>query len=162
MAWTRERLSTDRLTLRPFSGRDTDAVVTMLTDVDARRYLGGPVDVPVGFSAAALSDQWGAWCVVLSARGTAIGSCTMDRKRGSLELSYTIVPQAWGHGYATEACTAAIEWVWAKTSEPAVVAVTQTANVASMRLLARLGFAEDRRFEEYGAEQSMQSLTRPA
>ena len=34
-----------------------------------------------------------------------------------------------------------------------VVLCTQTANVASMRLAAKLGFAEVRRFEKFGAEQ---------
>jgi RimJ/RimL family protein N-acetyltransferase len=34
-----------------------------------------------------------------------------------------------------------------------VVLSTQTANAASMRLAARLGFTEVERYEDYGAEQ---------
>jgi Acetyltransferase (GNAT) domain len=61
--------------------------------------------------------------------------------------------QAWGRGYAFEACTAALDWfAGALASEP-VLLCTQTANDRSMRLAAKLGFTEVERFEEYGAEQ---------
>jgi RimJ/RimL family protein N-acetyltransferase len=69
------------------------------------------------------------------------------------ELGYMFLPEAWGCGYAAEACTAALDWfAGALPSEP-VVLRTQTANDRSMRLAAKLGFTEVERFEEYGAEQ---------
>lgn len=72
---------------------------------------------------------------------------------GEAELSYVFLPQAWGHGYANEACTAAINWFdGALPSEPLVLC-TQVANERSMRLAVRLGFAEAERFEQYGAQQ---------
>jgi RimJ/RimL family protein N-acetyltransferase len=56
-------------------------------------------------------------------------------------------------GYAAEACAAALDWfAGALPGEPVVLA-TQTANVRSMRLAAKLGFIEVERFEDYGAEQ---------
>lgn len=162
MSWTTQRLVTDRLVLRPFGDDDTGTVVAMLTDPQVRQYLGGPVDLPVGFSARAIAEQWGAWCIALADTDAAVGSCTFGRDRGSLELSYSLVPAAWGNGFAEEACKAILNWVWADTNEPTVIAVTQTANQKSMALLSRLGFTDEDRFEEYGAEQSMQSLHRPA
>jgi hypothetical protein len=114
MPWTARRLITNRLVLRPFVDEDTVAVVAMLTDPQVRNYMGGPVDPPDGFSAGAIAEQWGAWCVALSDTGAV------------------------------------------------VIAVTQTAIQKSMALPSRLRFTEDHRFEEYEAEQSMQSLRRPA
>ena len=64
-----------------------------------------------------------------------------------------LLPEAWGYGYAAEACAAALDWfAGALPSEP-VVLYTRIANDRSMRLAAKLGFAEVERFEEYGAEQ---------
>lgn len=71
---------------------------------------------------------------------------------GDLELSYVTPLSAWGHGYATEAGVAILEWVDARLGEP-VVLCTQVANLASLRLAGRLGFTELERFEEFGAEQ---------
>jgi len=62
------------------------------------------------------------------------------------------LPEAWGCGYATEACAAALDWfAGALPSEP-VVLCTQTANEGSMRVAAKLGSTAVERFEDYGAE----------
>ncbi len=52
-----------------------------------------------------------------------------------------------------EACVAALDWFAAARPGEPVVLCTQTANDRSMRLAAKLGFAEVQRFEEWGAEQ---------
>ena len=92
--------------------------------------------------------------------GAMIGQITLDRATGHVcpaageaELGYLFLPEAWGCGYAAEACAAALDWfAGALPGEPVVLA-TQTANVRSMRLAAKLGFIEVERFEDYGAEQ---------
>ena len=63
------------------------------------------------------------------------------------------LPQAWGCGYATEACAAALDWFADALPGEPVVLSTQTANEPSMRVAAKLGFTEVERFEDYGAEQ---------
>jgi RimJ/RimL family protein N-acetyltransferase len=63
------------------------------------------------------------------------------------------LPQAWGSGYAAEACAAAIDWFADVFPGEPVVLCTQAANDRSMRLAAKLGFTEVERFVEYGAEQ---------
>ncbi|GAA3827195.1 hypothetical protein GCM10022206_77360 [Streptomyces chiangmaiensis] len=51
------------------------------------------------------------------------------------------LPRAWGFGYAGEACAAALDWFdGVLPGEP--VLRTQTANLGSMRLEAKLGFTE--------------------
>jgi RimJ/RimL family protein N-acetyltransferase len=62
------------------------------------------------------------------------------------------LPEAWGFGYAAEACEAALDWLDALPGEP-VVLFTQTANARSMRLAAKLGFTEVERFRAWDAEQ---------
>jgi RimJ/RimL family protein N-acetyltransferase len=72
---------------------------------------------------------------------------------GKAELGYLFLPEAWGFGYAAEACAAALDWLAGTLPGEPVVLFTQTANARSMRLAAKLGFTEVERYEAYGAEQ---------
>lgn len=64
-----------------------------------------------------------------------------------------VLPEAWGRGYAAEACAAALGWFAGALPGEPVVLRPRTANDRSMRLAAKLGFTELQRFEEWGAEQ---------
>lgn len=90
-----------------------------------------------------------------------IGAVTFDRERGELEVSYQFLPEFWGQGLGTEAVSAALGWAWGNTDDTSIIAVTQTANKRSIRLLASLGFVPDHEFEEFGAQQSQLRLSRP-
>jgi RimJ/RimL family protein N-acetyltransferase len=101
---------------------------------------------------------------VVDLDGAMIGTVTLDRRgaerrghvrpdRAEAELGYMFLPEAWGCGYAAEACAAALDWFASALPGEPVVLCTQTANVRSMRLAAKLGFTEVERFDEYGAEQ---------
>src|SRR6202021_3524458 len=72
---------------------------------------------------------------------------------GEAELGYLFLPEAWGFGYAAEACAAALGWLASELPGEPVVLFTQTANPRSMRLAAKLGFTEVERFQAWGAEQ---------
>jgi hypothetical protein len=61
---------------------------------------------------------------------------------GKVDLGYLFLPRAWGFGFAAEACAAALDWFDGVLPGEPVVLTTQTANVGSMRLAARLGFTE--------------------
>ncbi|MDP9611869.1 MULTISPECIES: GNAT family N-acetyltransferase [Streptomyces] len=101
---------------------------------------------------------------VIDLDGAMIGTVSLDRRdaerpghvrpdAGEAELGYMFLPKAWGCGYAAEACAAALDWFADTLPGEPVVLCTQTANDRSMRLAAKLGFAEVERFEEFGAEQ---------
>jgi RimJ/RimL family protein N-acetyltransferase len=104
---------------------------------------------------------------VVDLEGAMIGTVTLDRRdaerpghvrpdpgdAGDAELGYMFLPEAWGYGYAAEACAAALDWFAGALPSEHVVLCTQTANDRSMRLAAKLGFTEVERFEEFGAEQ---------
>lgn len=72
---------------------------------------------------------------------------------GKVDLGYLFLPRVWGFGYASEACVAALDWFAAVLPGEPVVLTTQTANVGSMRLAAKLGFTEAERFQAWDAEQ---------
>ena len=68
-------------------------------------------------------------------------------------MSYLFLPASWGQGYAAEACSAALTWAGVVLPGEPVVLCTQVTNLRSVRLAQRLGFVEQERFEEFGAEQ---------
>lgn len=163
MPWTEEPIETDRLLLRPFAERDKPAIVAMETSADVRRYLGGPNDDP-GFSdairAAAVGERPGVFCVAERVSGGAIGSVSIDDGRGEYEVSYQLLPEWWGRGFAAEAVSAVLDWFWRTHADDSVIAVTQSANAGSCCLLERLGFIREREFEEFDAVQCQFRLRR--
>lgn len=65
------------------------------------------------------------------------------------ELGYWLARPHWGHGYLTEAATALITWHFAGCDRQEISASAQHNNLASLRVLAKLGFSEtgrERRF----------------
>ncbi|MGZ4792482.1 MAG: GNAT family N-acetyltransferase, partial [Ilumatobacteraceae bacterium] len=70
-----------------------------------------------------------------------------------VEVGYMFLPSSWGHGYATEAVAAVLDWADRHLPSEPIVLNTQVAHHASRRLAERLGFREVSRFVEYDAEQ---------
>jgi RimJ/RimL family protein N-acetyltransferase len=58
-----------------------------------------------------------------------------------------------GRYNAAEACAAALDWFDGVLAGEPVMLTTQTANVGSTRLAAKLGFTEVERFHAWDAEQ---------
>lgn len=75
--------------------------------------------------------------------------------QGRPEQDRATAPEAWGQGYAVEACAAVLDRFAETCRGEPVVLFTQTANAPSVRLAEKLGFTEIHRFEAWGAEQWM-------
>ncbi|WP_030690942.1 GNAT family N-acetyltransferase [Streptomyces globisporus] len=162
--WPPAPLRTERLVLRESEARDRAAFVELFASPEVGTYLGGagPRDEIDRAMPEVPGRRPGLFVVDLD--GAMIGMITLDRRDPErpghvrpegreAELGYMFLPEAWGRGYAAEACAAALDWhAGALPGEP-VVLVTRTDNDRAMRLAAKLGFTEADRFEEYGAEQ---------
>ena len=164
MPWTTDVMTTDRLVLRCATDADRPAIVRILTDPDVRRHLGGPVsnDVIEGFNDRTIGEQWGAFVATFGPNGPTIGTFSLDAERGEYELSYQLLPEYWGQGFAFEASEELLAWGWSTLDVDSIIAVTQTTNERSLRLLSSLGFVLDREFEEYGEPQTQMRLSRPS
>jgi len=162
--WPPAPMKTERLVLRESEGRDRAVFIELFASPEVGTYIGGaqPRDELERAVPKVPGRRSGLFVVELD--GAMIGMITLDRRdaerprhgrpdAGEAELGYLFLPEAWGYGYAAEACAAALEWFAGALPGEQVVLTTQTANLASMRLAAKLGFTEVERFEEYGAEQ---------
>ncbi|MGW0119701.1 GNAT family N-acetyltransferase [Streptomyces sp. NPDC003327] len=173
--WPPAPLTTERLVLRASEGRDRAAFVELFASPEVGTYVGGsrPRDELERAVPEVPGQRPGLFVAELD--GAMIGMITLDRRAaerpghvrpeaGEAELGYLFLPGAWGHGYAAEACAAALDWFAGALPGEPVVLSTRTANERAMRLAAKLGFTEVERFEEYGAEQwfGVWSPTAPA
>ncbi|MEV0533474.1 GNAT family N-acetyltransferase [Kitasatospora sp. NPDC050463] len=164
--WPPAPISTERLVLRESEARDRTAFIELFASPEVNTYLGGPrareeldravPEVP--------GRRLGLFVVELD--GAMIGTVELNHRdaerrsqvrpnAGEAELGYLFLPEAWGRGYAVEACAAVLGWFADALPGEPVVLCTQTANDRSMRLAAKLGFTEVQLFEAWGAEQWM-------
>jgi RimJ/RimL family protein N-acetyltransferase len=161
VAWPPEPIKTERLVLRAPEARDRAAFVELLASPEVNTYLGGPRPrAELERELPEVPERWpGSFVVELD--GSMIGQILLRRATGhrrpaavgKADLGYLFLPREWGFGYAAEACAAALDWLAGALPGEPVVLTTQSANDASMRLAAKLGFAEVERFEAWGAEQ---------
>lgn len=160
VTWPPGPIRTERLVLRESEARDRASFIELSASPEVGTYIGGPR--PRDELERTLPEVPGQrpGCFVVDLDGALIGTVMLDRATGHIrpatgqvELGYLFLPAAWGCGYAAEACAAALDWFSGALPGEPVVLATQTANVRSMRLAAKLGFTEVERFEDYGAEQ---------
>lgn len=164
--WPTSAIRTRRLVLRESERRDRAALMELFASPEVGQYLGGArTRDELERTMPEVPGQRPGFFVV-ERDGETIGMVTLDRRDparethphpavGEVELGYLFLPDAWRHGYATEACTAVLDWCAAALPGQPVVMFTQTANTASMRLAHKLGFTEVHRYEAWGAPQWM-------
>lgn len=148
-------LETERLQLRMLSLDDAEFILRLLNEPsfiqnigdrgvrtidDARAYiLKGPVASYEKFG-------FGLWMVEARFESTPIGICGL-LKRDVLEdvdIGYALLPEFWSQGYALESVSAVMSYASEKLGLKRVVAVTNSDNASSIRLLEKIGFKYER------------------
>ncbi|MFE9537306.1 GNAT family N-acetyltransferase [Streptomyces sp. NPDC006691] len=162
--WLPGPLRTDRLVLREPEARDRAAFIELFSSPEVGTYVGGPRPRDELENELPGTPTRRPGLFVIERGGAMIGIIELNRREeqrrtyvraGEAELGYLLLPEAWGHGYAAEACTAALGWFAEASPGEPVLLCTQIANDRSMRLAAKLGFTEVRRYEAWGAAQWM-------
>lgn len=164
-------LSTDRLVMRPLRSSDAPGFVTIWSDTEFTRYIGGRCDPDsVWHAMAGNIGCWaltgvGPWAVVERATGDLVGRAGLWTEPGwpGIEAVWFIRRDRWGRGYAREAGTAAISWVFAERPELAeVISVILPENTASVRVAERLGMTCARLQWLHGEEHAVYAISRAA
>jgi [ribosomal protein S5]-alanine N-acetyltransferase len=149
----RNGLHTARLLLRPVTSADADALFAMHSSADVLRYWDAPL-----WSERARAERFITACQMADeGSGTRlaidrvsdrafIGWCSLTRwspDYRSASMGYCLDDAAWGHGYATEAARALLQWAFDTLDLNRVQAETDTRNAASARVLEKLGFVRE-------------------
>jgi ribosomal-protein-alanine N-acetyltransferase len=150
-------LATERLLLRPW--RPEEAVVQreLWTERDPRvpphrriDECGRPTVAELEEAIrAARPSSIGLPAVERKGAGDVIGYCGLIDGRGAdgePELAFELLRRVWGHGYATEASGAVLNWA-RSSGYRGLWATVRDWNTASRRVLAKLGFLETGRTE---------------
>ena len=149
-------LCTERLVLRPVTEDDHPALLAHWTQPDVRRFLfdGAPLSSPEVAETIEESNGdfaahgYGIWLIELgSGPGPGpspgpglVGTAGLrPLEESGLEIFYSLAPAAWGHGYATEAARAVVEFALDSLGLPEVLAEVDEGNAASVAVVKRLG-----------------------
>lgn len=135
------RLQTGRLALEPLGAEHAAPLFSILWDVDVRRWIADPAVRTVD----ALAARWGnrpagslGWAV--REGETWVGKLDAEVEgRVATNVGYQFAPAAWGRGIGTEAVGAMVTHL-ERAGVVELRATVTVGNVASARLLERLGF----------------------
>jgi RimJ/RimL family protein N-acetyltransferase len=154
-------LSTERLDLRQFTEDDADGLFALDSDPEVMRHIGpfAPPDVDscrerirtrfLPFYAQ--YPSYGFWAVVEKASGDFLGwfhlKPALDYvfhkeagyQQGDVDLGYRLRRASWGKGYATEGSRVLVRKALTELDAAQVVAVALIENVASWRVMEKVG-----------------------
>ena len=147
-----QRLTTERLNLRPWAVDDAVAALAVYGDAEVARWLAPAMDRVRDESAMrVVLQQWvaedarmttpaGRWAIQLSDDESVIGGATLLPlpPDDGYEVGWQLRPAFWGHGYATEVGRALARWAFDQGIEE-VIAGVRPANSRAMGAIRRLG-----------------------
>jgi RimJ/RimL family protein N-acetyltransferase len=167
------RIETYRLILRPFEPFDAEAAFGWFSDPVVMRFTPTGPDKSIGQTKAKLTffmdhqkaHGFSKWLILDRTFGVAIGDSGLLVLKGYgwIDLGFRFAQRYWGGGLATEAAAA---WVHAAFDEfwlTRLRAFVHPKNHASIRVLEKVGFREDRRGVVMGMDSivfSLESRTR--
>ena len=149
-------IGSERLILRVPEVADLVWNLAMCNTPAVMRHLGGPrsnAAVAESFEknrAALVGGEFGFWTVTLRDSGTLIGKCGLSKietpaapaeLHGAVQIGWTFAEPYWGQGYASEAARAVIGYGFGTLDLPVIWSQTSGSNLASTRMMSRLGFA---------------------
>ncbi len=150
-----------RLHFRPLTPADTAGMFALDSDPAVHRYLGGIGGQMVSTLAqsaqtiAYIEAQYaavgiGRWAVVLRETGEFMGwaglklvASPINGRHDFYDLGYRFLPRFWGQGYGFEAARAWLDYGFDVLHLPRICAYADTHNVASRRILTKIGLREE-------------------
>lgn len=140
-------IETDRLVLREFLPEDAHSMYLLNLDPEVIRYTGDPPFTSEEDAANFLSkykdyseNGFGRWAVIRSSDDAFIGWCGLKRHAdGMVDIGFRFFQTEWGKGYATESAKATLEYGFGELGLQEIIGRAAKANVASIRVLEKLG-----------------------
>jgi len=154
-------LQTDRLLLKEITGDSAQDIFEIYSSAEVVRYY----DCDVYQSLQQAMDQirtWAAncskdvairWGISEKGNGKIIGTCGFNfwnKQYSSSPLGYDLLPSYWNKGIITEAVKEILRFGFEEMKLNRVQAITFPENVASTRVLEKLGFQNEGTLREWG------------
>ena len=150
---------TPRLILRPWRDAHLEPFAAQNADPEVMRYLNGTLTQVESDAYVARAEQHYAvvgyckWAVEAPGAAPFIGAVGLTRVKfeasftPAVEVAWRLQQRYWRQGYATEAAHAAIEDAFLRIGLTDIVAFTALINLASARVMEKLGMARSIEFD---------------
>jgi ribosomal-protein-alanine N-acetyltransferase len=163
-------IETERLQLRLFQPDDLDDLSLIFGDPDVVRYLGSGQPAQREETETALMSiirHWeaygfGRWAAICKQTRKLIGYCGLRNFQGTAELVYLLSKQYWGMGLATEMARASVKFGFEEKKFERIIAMAKLANVASQRVMNKIGMTFQTNAQIFNMEVALYSLNRAA
>lgn len=154
-------LETDRLILRHLDVSDAEFIVRLLNEPSFLQHIGDrqvrSIDDAVGYilkgpAASYRQHGFGLDLVQLKADGSKIGICGLIQRDylPHPDIGYAFLQEYCSKGYGVEAAAGVLQHARLVLGLPSVLAITSDENVASIRVLEKIGLAFEKHFEQPG------------
>jgi [ribosomal protein S5]-alanine N-acetyltransferase len=148
-------IETSRLRLRPFATDDArfafewfgDPSVMRFTPSGTDKDLGQTVERIAGYRKHQSAYGYSKWMIVDRISHQPIGDAGLMYlpEYGWIDFGYRLAQPFWGKGLATEAASAWLDKAFGELQLDRLVAIAHPENSASLNVLQKLGFSEQRR-----------------
>jgi RimJ/RimL family protein N-acetyltransferase len=155
-------IETSRLYLRQFSMADLSDLSTIRSDPEVMRFIGTGQPHSMDQVREALGHvlsgwkqhSFGRWAVVNKADKKLMGWCGLAflDNTEEIEIGYGIAKEYWGRGFTTEAAAASIRYGFEEMKLNRIVAVAMPENIASLRVMEKIGMKFEKTGHWYEAE----------
>lgn len=151
-------VQTQRLLLEPVSLDALPFLIELSRRPEVARWLGPglgpPTDAEVEQRTREHLAHWsrhgfGLWLLRDRATGEPVGQGGLrhaDPMPDEVELAWSVIPEQWGRGLATEMARAALAQAFHEVGLESVIAYTLPGNAASRRVMAKLGMEREGEF----------------
>lgn len=144
-----EDIETQRLRLRHFTPNDADELHRIYSNPELFKYMSN--EKPLLWEQTrtvinSIIESWqhynfGVWALVDKRNQKLIGHCGLKYLENTLEvqIGYLLLKSYWGRGLGTEAASAVLKYGFEVANLPQIVAVAKPENIASRRVLEKVG-----------------------
>jgi ribosomal-protein-alanine N-acetyltransferase len=162
-------IETARLYLRQFTSDDLDDLHVIYSDSEVMKYLSGGVRTreETGADLFRIIADWekhgfGLWAVVAKENHQLIGDggLRFSGKTPEVEVGYVLAKAYWGKGLAAEVAEASLKYGFDVLKLKQIVAVADTENIASRRVMEKVGMKYQHNFEDRGIDRVYYSIAK--
>jgi RimJ/RimL family protein N-acetyltransferase len=163
------QLETERTVLRMFTTNDLDDLAAILSSPEVMKYL--ELDCqPISrkqtqITIESIIRHWknhgfGRWAVICKEDGKLIGMAGFRSHEDIGELVYVLDEPYWGVGLATEIADAILKYGFEVCNFLSIIAMTRPENVASRRVMDKIGMRFEKEVNVYGVSAVQYSISR--
>ena len=167
-------LSTERLVIRPYREDDATALHEVFGSPEVMKWTPSPPSKDVAETAQRLARTMaftarqppgmGLWALQLKKPAEFLGQVGLfpvEGKGPEVEVAYELAPRVWGHGYATEAARALIDYGFGELGLQRIVALILPDNARSRNVASKCGLALEGPGRFYGLDLVVYARERP-